>query len=71
MNDADQHRLEKKKRYPRYEIDSELHVTILGLEQGRTTRGRSLNISEAAMTGVFITVWGIGVPVHLHSRCRL
>jgi len=65
MRDANQPSLPEKRRYPRYEIDTELQVTILGLEERRTMRGRSLNISEAGMAGVFVKVGGIGLPVHL------
>ena len=35
-----------RRRYQRYEIDTELRVAMLGLEQRGTLRGRSLNISE-------------------------
>jgi c-di-GMP-binding flagellar brake protein YcgR len=65
MNGAEEHTSAMKRRYPRYEIDTELDVTIRGLEQRGTLRGRSLNISEAGIAGVFVTVGGIGVPVHL------
>jgi hypothetical protein len=54
-----------RRRYQRYEIDTELHVTMLGLEQRGTMRGRTLNISEAGIAGVFVTVWDVGTPVHL------
>jgi c-di-GMP-binding flagellar brake protein YcgR len=54
-----------RRRYQRYEIDTELHVTMLGLEHRGTMRGRSLNISEAGIAGVFVTVWDVGTPVHL------
>jgi len=39
--------LVNRRRYPRYEIDTQLRVTTLGVEQRGTMRGRSLNISEA------------------------
>ena len=65
MSGANQPSLPEKRRYPRYEIDTELQVTLLGLEQRRMMRGRSLNISEAGMAGVFVKVGGIGVPVRL------
>jgi c-di-GMP-binding flagellar brake protein YcgR len=65
MTSAEEHASPGNRRYPRYEIDTELHVTIPGIEQRRTMRGRSLNISEAGMAGVFVSVWGVGVPVHL------
>ena len=54
-----------RRRYQRYEIDTHLQVTLLGLEQRGTLRGRSLNISEAGIAGVFVTVWDLGAPVHL------
>ena len=53
-----------RRRYQRYEIDTQLQVTLLCLERG-TLRGRSLNISEAGIAGVFVTVWDVGTPVHL------
>ena len=28
-------------------------------------RGRSLDISEAGIAGVFVTEWAVGTPVHL------
>ena len=54
-----------RRRYQRYEIDTQLPVAMLGLEQRGTLRGRSLNISEAGIAGVFVTVWDVGTPVHL------
>src|SRR5437588_12354243 len=54
-----------RRRYQRYEIDTQLHVTLLGLEQRGTLRSRSLNISEAGIAGVFVTVWDLGAPVPL------
>ena len=54
-----------RRRYQRYEIDTQLQVTMLGLEQRGTLRGRSLNISEAGIAGVFVMVWDVGTPVHL------
>jgi len=54
-----------RRRYQRYEIDTQLQVTLLGLEQRGTLRGRSLNISEAGIAGVFVTVWDVGAPVRL------
>ncbi len=54
-----------RRRYQRYEIDTHLHVTVLGAEQRVTMRGRALNISEAGIAGVFVAVWDVGTPVHL------
>ena len=54
-----------RRQYQRYEIDTELRVAMLGLEQRGTLRGRSLNISEAGIAGVFVTVWDVGTPVQL------
>jgi len=38
---------------------------MVGLEQRGTLRGRSLNISETGVAGVFVSAWDIGTPVHL------
>jgi c-di-GMP-binding flagellar brake protein YcgR len=65
MNGAEKHTSAVKRRYPRYEIDTELQVTILGLEERRTMRGRSLNISEGGMAGVFAAGREIGRSVLL------
>src|SRR5467141_756515 len=54
-----------KRRYPRHEIDTELLVTIHGADERATLRGRSLNISEGGMAGVFVTEWDLGTPVLL------
>ena len=59
-----------RRQYQRYEIDTELRVAMLGLEQRGTLRGRSLNISEAGIAGVFVTVWDVGTPVHLEFSVR-
>ena len=66
MNCAEEHELVmKRRRYQRYEIDTQLQVKLLGLEQRGTLRGRSLNISEAGIAGVFVTVWDVGALVCL------
>src|SRR5207244_13156357 len=66
MTCTDEHERQiNRRRYQRYEIDTQLHVVMLGLEQGGTLRGRSLNISEAGIAGVFVTVWDVGAPVRL------
>jgi c-di-GMP-binding flagellar brake protein YcgR len=54
-----------QRRYLRYEIDTQLHVTILGVEQRGTMRGRALNISEVGIAGVFVTERAVGTPVLL------
>ena len=54
-----------RRRYQRYEIDTQLRVSVLGLEQWGTMRGQALNISEAGIAGVFVTAWDVGTPVHL------
>jgi c-di-GMP-binding flagellar brake protein YcgR len=53
-----------KRRYPRYEIETELSATILGVER-REMHGRSLNINEGGIAGVFATGWDVGTPVNL------
>jgi hypothetical protein len=59
-----------RRRCQRHEIDTQLHVTLLGLEQYGTLRRRSLNVSEAGIAGVFVTVWDVGTPVRLDSQCQ-
>jgi len=54
-----------QRRYQRYEIDTQLHVTKLGVEQQGTMRGRSLDINEAGIAGVFVTEWEVGTSVRL------
>jgi len=53
-----------RRRYPRYEIETELTATILGVG-GREMRGRSLNINEGGVSGVFTAGWEVGVSVNL------
>ena len=66
MNCAEEHDGPiNRRRYQRYEIDTQLHVTVLGVEQQGTMRGRSLDISEVGIAGVFVTVWDVGTPVRL------
>src|SRR5437588_3493677 len=57
MNSVEQHASPLRRRYPRYEIDTELHVTTP--DERATMRGRSLNISEAGTAGVFVTEWEV------------
>jgi len=53
-----------RRRYPRYEIETELSASILGVER-REMRGRSLNINEGGIAGVFATGWDVGASVNL------
>jgi c-di-GMP-binding flagellar brake protein YcgR len=53
------------RRFPRYEIDAELNVATFGAGDQRVMRGRSLNISEAGMAGLFGTEWAAGTAVTL------
>ena|SRR5579864_3301168 len=52
------------RRYPRYELETELRAVILGLEH-REMRGRSLNLNEGGIGGVFVAGWEVGTPVNL------
>ncbi len=52
------------RRFPRYELETELKVAILGPEH-REMRGRSLNINEGGMGGIFVAGWDIGTSVAL------
>ena len=53
-----------RRRYPRYEIETELTATIVGIER-REMRGRSLNINEGGIAGVFTAGWDVGASVNL------
>jgi len=63
MDSTEQHTSQMGRRHPRYEIDTELHVTTP--DERATMRGRSLNISESGTAGVFVTEWVAGTAVHL------
>lgn len=65
MERNEQHELPgNNRRYPRYEIDTELIAAMLGLER-RELRGRSLNINEGGIGGVFAKEMDVGIPVSL------
>jgi c-di-GMP-binding flagellar brake protein YcgR len=53
------------RRHPRYEIDTEVDVATLGAKDRRVMRGRSLNISQVGMAGLFVTGWPAGTAVTL------
>jgi hypothetical protein len=53
------------RRFPRYEIDTEIHVATFGREKQEVMRGRALNISEAGVAGLFLTGWDAGTAVNL------
>jgi hypothetical protein len=53
------------RRFPRYEINTEIHVAMFGREKQEVTRGRALNISEAGVAGLFVTGWDAGTAVNL------
>jgi len=66
MNCAEEHKPAiNQRRYQRYEIDTQLRVTMLGVERRGMMRGRALDISEAGIAGVFTTEWEVGTPVHI------
>jgi hypothetical protein len=54
-----------RRRYPRYEFDTKLSVTASGGEMRGVRSGRSLNLSQAGMGGVFVAGWDIGTSVNL------
>jgi c-di-GMP-binding flagellar brake protein YcgR len=53
------------RRFPRYEIDTEIHVATFGREKPEVMRGRTLSISEAGVAGLFVTGWDAGTAVNL------
>ena len=52
------------RRYQRYELETELKAAILGVER-REMRGRSLNINQGGMAGIFVDGWDVGTSVNL------
>src|SRR5260370_31180823 len=61
MNIPEEHESSiEARRFPRYEIDSEIHVSTFGREKQEVMRGRALNISEAGVAGLFVTGWDAG-----------
>lgn len=56
--------LTNTRRYPRYDLETELRATFLSTEHGEM-HGRSLNINEGGIAGLFATGWDVGTPVNL------
>jgi len=56
-----------QRQHQRYEIDTDLIAILSSEHEAGTMKGRSLNISEAGIAGVFVTGWEIGTPVLLES----
>ena len=66
MNFPEEHKGSiESRRFPRYEIDTEIHVAMFGRERQEVMRGRALNISEAGVAGLFVTGWDAGTAVNL------
>jgi hypothetical protein len=53
------------RRYPRYEFETEITATMLGMETNETARGCSVNINHAGIAGLFATEWDLGASVSL------
>jgi len=53
------------RRFERFEFETDLTATMLGVERGEAVRGCSLNINEAGIAGVFATEWDVGASVNL------
>lgn len=54
-----------RRLHPRFEIDTEIVAILSSMDRDQMMRGRSLDISEAGIAGVFVTGWEIGTPVIL------
>jgi len=52
------------RRFQRYELETELRAAMLGV-QHREMRGRSLNINEGGIAGIFVAGWEVGTSVAL------
>ena len=65
MNPNEQHdRPRNTRRYQRYEIETEMIAAVFGTER-RELRGRSLNINEGGIGGVFAKGMDVGCSVNL------
>jgi c-di-GMP-binding flagellar brake protein YcgR len=53
------------RRHQRYELETELTANIRGVERREVMRGRSLNINEGGIGGLFTTGWDVGTSVDL------
>ena len=53
------------RRYQRYELETELTAKLLGAEHREIMRGRSLDINEGGIAGIFTTGWSVGTSVNL------
>jgi len=53
------------RRFERYELETELTAKILGVERHEMMRGRSLDINEGGIAGVFTAGWDSGTSVEL------
>jgi c-di-GMP-binding flagellar brake protein YcgR len=53
------------RRFPRFEIDTEINVATFGKKNPEIVRGRALNISEVGVAGVFVSGWDAGTAVNL------
>jgi hypothetical protein len=52
------------RRYQRYELETELRAGIFGVEP-REMHGRSLNINQGGIGGIFVAGWEVGTSVML------
>ena len=52
------------RRFQRYELETELRAAILGVDN-REMRGRSLNINQGGIAGIFVAGWDVGTSVNL------
>ena len=66
MNRDEQYRSPiNTRRHQRYELETELTANIRGLECRVVMRGRSLNINEGGIAGLFATGLDVGTSVGL------
>ena len=53
------------RRFPRYDLETEVSATHLLADHGEMVRGRALNINERGMGAVFTSGWDVGTLVIL------
>ena len=66
MNPYDQYESPRNtRRHQRYELETELTANVRGVERRQVMRGRSLNINEGGIGGLFTSGWEVGTSVDL------
>jgi len=53
------------RRFPRFDLDTQLNATVAEMEKHRPMHGRSIDINEGGMSGIFAKNCQVGTEVML------